>query len=193
MAADPAVTLIAHQGLRRLRSHSQQRNTSALIQWSGGVLCRPRSWLVMTTAHEPWRERPRRGLAFASSRELEGRSRHGLSVSARGQPADRCRREESATRRTACKVWPRTCVQLSGDPYTTAHHRDAASVAVVSLPGWRCASHARAIAARAIPHHAPQRHIRIERVTRTITPLMVGSLSFPSRRLRPTPEAWLRP
>jgi len=39
-----------------------------------------------------------------------------------------------ATQRSACKVWPRTCVQLSGGAYTTAHHHDAASVAVVLSP-----------------------------------------------------------
>lgn len=98
-----------------------------------------------------------------------------------------------ATQRSACKVWPRTCVQLSGGAYTTAQHRDRASVAVVLSPRPALCQPRSRDSRPSLPHHAPQRHIRIERVTRTITPLMVGSPSFPSRRLRLTPEAWLRP
>ena len=107
------------------------------------------------------------------------------------------RRNRPSQRSAWCKVRRRTCVQLTGNARTNRTITDVrpppSSVTLAGL----CARLAPAIAAGAIPHYAPHRRInyRAER-NPTITRSMIGSLSFPSRRLagaRPAPQARLRP
>lgn len=139
-------------------------------------------------------------LLFASQ-PLRGCSRGSLTPRRPCLPRDRGRTfaggRIGGRSRPACKVRPRSCVQVKRRRSQAAHRRDRTSVAVVSPP-WP---------ASCLPALAPQPPERFRitrpsgasrssRAIRTITASMVGSLSFPSRRLadaQPAPRARLRP